>query len=135
MVRVVLRWVIGAAILAWAAIVTVSGFNGHGTPWWFGILPWLVIAVLIAARVFREAFRRGGQPVRRTLTPAGQGLDEVQGIQLGRPQGLVVTYGEDEPAETELVVPRTDPLDAGRWTIGPGGDVTVAGDEPDDPPS
>jgi hypothetical protein len=132
MVRVVLRWLVGAAILAWAVLVVVGQFSGHEMPWWYVMLPWLVIGVLIAARVFREAFRRGGgQSVRRTLTPAGQGLDEVQGMQLGRPVGLVVTYGDDEPAETELVVPRTDPLDERHWTVGPDGDVSVeTGDEP-----
>ena len=130
MVRVVMRWLIGAAILAWAVLVVVSQFSGHAMPWWLGILPWLVIAALVAVRVVREVSRRGGvRAVRRTLTPAGQGLDEVQGIQLGRPTGLVVTYGDDEPAETTLVVPRTDPLDARHWTIGPDGDVNVDPDE------
>jgi hypothetical protein len=131
MVRVVLRWLIGAAILAWAVLVVVAQFSGHEMRGWYVMLPWLVIGVLVAARVF-HAFRRGGaRSVRRTLTPAGQGLDEVQGLQLGRPVGLVVTYGDDEPAETEIVEPRTDPLDGGPWTIGPGGDVSVeTGDEP-----
>ena len=130
MVRVVLRWAIGAAILAWAALVVVAQFTGRSMPWWLGMLPWLVIGVLVVARVVREVSRRDGrQSVRRALTPAGQGLDEVQGIQLGRPPGPVVTYGDDEPSETELVVPRTDPLD-GHWTIGPAGDVTVEGDGP-----
>jgi hypothetical protein len=131
MVRVVLRWTVGAAILAWAVLVVVAQLSGHPMPWWLGMLPWLVIVVLVVARVVREVSRRGGRTsVRRALTPAGRGLDEVQGIHLGRPPGLVVSYGDDEPAETELVVPRADPQDAGRWTIGAAGDVTVEGDEP-----
>jgi hypothetical protein len=134
MVRVGMRWLIGAAILVWAVIVVIDTFTPLYLPWWFGSLPITVIAVLVVVRVVRAAFRPDGwRSVRKTLTPAGQGLDEVQGIQLGRPPGLVVTYGDDEPAEATLVVPRTDPLDSGHWTIGPDGDVILdEGDQPAD---
>lgn len=130
------RWLVGIAVVAWAALVVAAQMTGRDLPWWFGMLPWLVIAALIAVRVLRESARSGsGQTVRRTLGPGAQGLDEVQGIQLGRPPGLVVTYGDDEPTAAELVVPHPDHLDDGPWTLrrGPDGAVVVdAGDEPRD---
>lgn len=121
-----MRWSVGAAIVAWAAAVVVAPMTGHPMPWWLGMLPWLVLGALVALRVLREAARPGAErPVRHTLAPGGRGLDEVQGIQLGRPPGLVVTYGDDEPTTAELVVPRTDPLDAGPWTVAHEPDGTV----------
>ena len=41
----------------------------------------------------------------------------MQGLYLGRPQGLTVGYGDDEPTATALVVDHPDPLDQPRWTI------------------
>ena len=126
MLRVVLRWLIGAAIVTWAVVVVVAQLARHATPWWLGVLPWIVIVVLVVLHASQSALRPGaGRSVRRTLGPGAQGLDEVQGIELGRPPGLVVTYGEDEPTTAELVVPRSDPLQEGPWTVAREPDGTV----------
>lgn len=128
-------WLVGAAVVSWAAIVVVAQFGGHGLPWWLGVLPWVVFAVLVAARAARELAKpTSRRPLRSVLRPGAQGLDEVQGMQLGRPPGLVVTYGDEEPAEVELVVPHADDLDSGPWTIArrPDGSVVVDTSAPDD---
>lgn len=120
------RWLVGAAILAWVGYLVAAQATQRALPWWFGSLPWMVFAALVALRIVRESLRPAAtRPTRRALTPGGQGLDEVQGIVLGRPPGLVPRYGDDEPTAAELVVPRTDPLDAGPWTVGRTADGSV----------
>lgn len=113
----IVRVVAGAAVIV-ALVLTV--FARETMPWWLGMVPAGVYVVLVALQAAVSARRRGPGPgLRDTVAPGVQGLDEVQGLYLGRPQGLVVSYGSDEPTSTAMVVDRPDPLDQPTWTIDP----------------
>jgi hypothetical protein len=106
----VLRWSGGLAVVAWAVLFVVLQLAGHELPTWFGIVPVAVLVVLVVATVIVDQLPTDGGRLRSSLRPVMQGLDDAQGIQLGRPPRLEVTYGSDEPQVAELVVPNPDPF-------------------------
>ncbi|MDO8108186.1 hypothetical protein Q6348_13370 [Isoptericola sp. b441] len=127
------RWAVLAVFVAYGAVLVRDQIAGRQTSLWFVMAPWGTFALLAVARVVREAMRSGVEPgVRRVVRPGFQGLDEVQAIQLGRPTGLVVTYGSDEPPTSALIEPHPDRLDAGPWTLRTSADGAVEVETGDD---
>jgi len=59
---------------------------------------------------------RRSVPASRTLAPGLQGLDEVQGMYLGRPDLPPVSHGHADHVAS-LVVDRPDPLDDPVWKV------------------
>ena len=89
--------------------------DGWVTAWMF----WAVVGVfvvLVGWRVVR-AVARPGDSARRAIAPGVQGLDEVQGLSLGRPPAEPVTYGNEPRPVAELVLDRPDPLDDEVWLV------------------
>lgn len=68
---------------------------------------WGVAAIAVLLRMLRPAAR--GHRVRSGVGPALSGLDEVQGIYLGRPDVGPITYGSAGPSTTELALDRVEP--------------------------
>lgn len=128
------RWLVVAAVVVYGAGIVGAQLTRHEVPLWYVMAPWAIFAVLAVLRVVREARRSGAAAgVRRTVGPPLQGLEEIQAIQLGRPPGLVVTYGPDEPQASELVEPHPDGLDEGPWTLRPSADGGVEVETGDGP--
>lgn len=112
----IVRWVAGAAVVVCFVLMVLSQATRGSAPWWLGFVPAGVYVVLVVLQsTIGSRHRRPA--LRSTVAPGVQGLDEVQGLYLGRPQGLTVGYGDDEPTATALVVDHPDPLDQPRWTI------------------
>lgn len=118
----IVRWVAGGAVVVFYVLMVFSQATRAATPWWLGMAPAGVYVLLVVLQSLVGTRRRGTTSgLRGTVAPGAQGLDEVQGLSLGRPQGLTVSYGPDEPESTALVIDRPDPLDQHRWTIRPDG--------------
>lgn len=113
----IVRWVAGLGAVALLVLAAPSLVTLRELPWWAGLAPYALYAVLATVQVVRTVLR--GAPARRAVAPGLQGLGDVQDMFLGRPQGLAVSYGSDEPQASALVVRRPDPLDAARWTVTP----------------
>lgn len=91
-----LAFIVPCAVLAW-----LSAAHGSAAGWvvsggW---------AVLIAAMLIRALRpREHGHRVRAAVRPAVDSVGEMQDIYLGRPDLGPVSFGDDGPAATELVV-------------------------------
>lgn len=110
------------AMLGVATVIVVSSvLMLVRSPWAsaFGIGLWLVIGGGSLVAVLRGARRAGVRGVADAVRPGLQGLDEVQGIQLGRPEpaprgftaasGVQPTLSEDRPDPLAGYVDRRDP--------------------------
>jgi hypothetical protein len=98
--------------------VTVA-LQATGSPW--AAVPvwafWGAVVVALVVRVLRS------RSPREALRPAGQGIDEVQDLYLGRIRPPVEYGGAASPV-AELVEPvPDDPLAGGRVTLDPPPDV------------
>lgn len=110
-------WIWFVAIAAMLGVLTWSTAVGNervGTfAYWSGMG---IVAVLVAWRVARALVRRG-ESAREVVAPGMQGLDEVQGLYLGRPDVGPVSYGTEDRPVPGLVVDRPDPLDDKVWRV------------------
>ena len=72
---------------------------------------WAVVVVAVIVRAVRPAAR--GHRTRAGMAAGPAGMNEVQGMLLGRPDGGGVTYGSSGPPEMGLVIDRVefDPAD------------------------
>ncbi len=105
---------LGAVVLLGAAVT----LQATASPW--AAVPvwafWGAVVVALVVRVVRS------RSVREGLRPAGQGIDEVQDLYLGRIRPPV-TYGDGAGPVAELVEPvPDDPLAGGRVTLEPAPD-------------
>ncbi len=106
---------LAAVLLLGAAVALMAA----GSPW--ASIPafafWVAVVVVVVVRVLRS------RSPRDTLRPAGQGLDEVQDLYLGRVRPPM-EYGGTAGPVAELVEPLPDdPLAGGRVTLDPPPDV------------
>jgi len=91
---------------------------------WFGALVWLNVTqdpaaatvlfaawgLFVVAAVVQAVRRAIHPPLGRTPGPVvTSGVDEVQGLFLGRPDLGPVEFGRSGPTETELVLDRPEP--------------------------
>ena len=97
MVHALLMWagIVGAVV--WAGSLAVFNVLGQSTPTWaMGLLP-VAVVLLVGASLSRGRVR----PRRRQT--AARGLDEVQGIYLGRPAPERLTPDLATPAVPTLI--------------------------------
>ncbi len=108
-------WVTLAAVVLGVLVWDQFTHDGRLTAGAFWAVVGLFV-VLVGWRVAR-AIARPSDSARGAVAPGVQGLDEVQGLSLGRPPVEPVTYGNEPQAVTERVVDRPDPLDDEVWLV------------------
>ncbi|MEL7977546.1 hypothetical protein AAG589_16905 [Isoptericola sp. F-RaC21] len=105
---------LGAVVLLGVAVA----LQATGNPW-AAVPVWAFWGAVVVALVVRVVRARS---LRRGLRPAGQGIDEVQDLYLGRIRPPV-DYGDPARPVAELVEPvPDDPLAGGRVTLEPAPD-------------
>jgi len=106
-------WVVAAlgalAVLVWSILAG----SALATTVVVGL--YVLFGVAVVWRLVSGA--RRSVPASRTLAPGLQGLDEVQGMYLGRPDLGPVSYGDAADPVASLVVDRPDPLDDPVWKV------------------
>ena len=96
----------GAAAVVLAAAIWLIDAETFWRPL-LAVVPVVVYAVVLLVRVIMAP--TGG--IREAVAPALRGLDDVQGLSLGRPEPTPVTYGTDDGTVAARVVDRPDPFD------------------------
>jgi len=100
-------------IVALGVLVWLVATENPASTWLVGGA-WAVLVVAMIVRAVHPGAR--GHPMRAGAALALHGVDEVQGMLLGRPDVGAVSYGAAGPPETVLVTDRVelDPADLSR---------------------
>ena len=101
------RWWIGLTVVLVIGLLAWLASRQSPAGAWLVYGAWAVIIVAAVVRGTRRGAR--GHRMRSSVGPAFEGLDEVQGIYLGRPDIGPVTYGSVGPPTTELALDRPEP--------------------------
>ena len=102
------RWWVGLGALILFGLLVWFASRQSPMGAWLVYGGWGVVGAAIVVRAIRPEAR--GHRLRSGAGPAFDGLDEVQGIYLGRPDIGPVTYGsEGPPPTTELAFDRVEP--------------------------
>jgi len=107
-------WSVVTGVIALLALLVWSIFSGSTLATFVVIGLYALFGAALVWRLVLGA--RRSIPVSRTLAPGLQGLDEVQGMYLGRPDLPPVSYGHADHVAS-LVVDRPDPLDDPVWKV------------------
>lgn len=98
-------WSAVAFLVALGILVWLAATQSPATTWLvFGA--WTVLVVAVIVRAARPTAR--GHRTRAGMAVGLGGMDEVQGMLLGRPDGGPVTYGSSGPSEVGLVIDRVE---------------------------
>jgi hypothetical protein len=101
------RWFLALAAIAGFGVLVASASRQSPVGTWLVLGAWGVLIGAMVARGLRSSAR--GHRLRSGAGPAINGLDEVQGLYLGRPDVGPVSYGQDGPPQTQLTVDRAEP--------------------------
>lgn len=101
------RWGIGVAVAGLVGLTAwlIAGERPVAT--WLVLAGWGVVVIAIAVRALRPGAR--GHRLRSGFGPALDGLNEVQGLYLGRPETGPASFGSVGPPTTALALDRTEP--------------------------
>lgn len=108
-------WFAFALLVVGVAVLSVTE-----SPWVSVVLYgfWFLVLAGFVARAVR--FARSGSAVARTLAPATDATEDVQGFLLGRGPRAPVGYGQDQAIVATAEVDFSDPFSQPVWTITPG---------------